>query len=65
MPYISHPARQGDNPSILDWLRYHVGMWMQERGAILEHRALYPNDIHCRECGRWHRPDFECDGIPF
>jgi hypothetical protein len=26
MPYIPHPARQGESASVLDWLRYHVGM---------------------------------------
>jgi hypothetical protein len=65
MPYINHPARQGDKASIADWLRFHIGTWMQERGAYFQHRALYPNDICCRECGGWHRKDFECDGIPF
>jgi hypothetical protein len=65
MPWIDHPARQGDNASIVDWLRYRIGMWMQERGAYMEHRALYPSDRICPECGAWHRPDFECDGIPF
>jgi len=39
MPWIEHPARQGDNASIADWLRFHIGMWMQRKGADLEHRA--------------------------
>jgi len=65
MPHISHPARQDDTPSVADWLRYHIGIWMQERGADLEHRALYPNDIRCHECGGRHHRDFKCDGIPF
>lgn len=63
--HIPHPARQGDDISLADWLRYHIGSWMQERGFALEHRALYPKDRLCKECGAWHSPDFECDGIPF
>ena len=65
MPYIPHPARQGDNPSIADWLRFHIGTWMQSAGAELEHRALYPNDVQCPECGQWCHPGSHCDHIPF
>ncbi len=65
MPYIPHPARQGHNASVADWLRFHIGEWMQRRGADLEHRALYPADVKCPECGQWCRPGFHCDHIPF
>ena len=65
MPWIEHPARQGDNASIADWLRFHIGMWMQRKGADLEHRALYPNDTECPECGQRVHPGQECDHIPF
>jgi hypothetical protein len=65
MPHIEHPARQGDNPSIADWLRFHIGVWMQSKGAALEYRALYPNDVVCAECGQLVHPDQECDHIPF
>lgn len=65
MPYIPHPARQGDNPSIADWLRFHIGTWMQAKGANLEHRALYPKDEPCPECGCWRGPDEPCDHVPF
>lgn len=65
MPHIPHPARQGDNPSIADWLRFHIGTWMQSRGAELERRALYPKDVQCHECGQWCRPGYHCDHIPF
>lgn len=63
--HIPDPARQGDDISLADWLRFHIGAWMKRKGADLEHRALYPEDIYCNECGCMHRPDFECDGIPF
>jgi hypothetical protein len=65
MPYIAHPARQGDTASIFDWLRFHIGTWMQRKGADLEYRALYPNDTHCTECGQWVHPGQQCDHIPF
>jgi len=65
MPYIDHPARQGDNASIADWLRYHIGTWMQETGTRLEYRALYPNNVRCQECGQYMRPGDQCDHIPF
>lgn len=39
MPHIDHPARQGENPSIADWLRYRIGVWMQGKGAALEYRS--------------------------
>ena len=55
MPHISHPARQGDNPSLADWLRFHVGTWMQRKGTEMEHRALYPADVRCPDCGQWMR----------
>lgn len=69
MPWIDHPARQDGPASIADWLRYRIGAWMQFRGADLEHRALYPNDVICPECGNWMRPGDQpgggCDHIPF
>lgn len=63
--YIPHPARQGDDVSILDWLRFHIGVWMQCKGTALEDRALYPNRIHCPDCGQWMNPGDHCDHIPF
>jgi len=65
MPWIEHPARQGDNVSIADWLRYHIGVWMQNKGADMEERALYPDGVHCPECGQWVRPGQLCDHLPF
>ena len=65
MPWIDHPARQGEQASIADWFRYRLGTWMQIRGATLERRALYPNDQRCPECGDWVSPGYECDHIPF
>lgn len=65
MPYIDHPARQGETASVIDWLRYHVGCWMQRIGADLEDRALHPNYIRCPECGQRVRPGYPCDHIPF
>lgn len=65
MLHIPHPARQGDTISLADWLRFHIGTWMMDRGAYLEHRALYPDEKRCKECGGWHSDDYECDGIPF
>lgn len=65
MPWIDHPARQGERVNILDWLRYYVGIWMQRKGSDLEYRALYPHHVHCSECGQWILPNEECDHIPF
>lgn len=65
MPYINHPARQGETASVMDWLRFTLGEWMQRKGAKLEYRALYPNDVECPECGQMCRPGYECDHIPF
>jgi len=65
MPYIPHPARQGDTASILDWLRFHLGTWMQRKGSDLEYRALYPNDVECPDCGQMIHPGQQCDHIPF
>lgn len=65
MPWIDHPARQDGPASVIDWLRYNVGAWMQRKGANLEHRALYPNDFECPECGNWTNDGSQCDHIPF
>lgn len=65
MPWIDHPARQDGPASVADWIRYKFGMWMQEAGADLEHRALYPADQKCPVCHCWMTPGFPCDHIPF
>lgn len=65
MPWIDHPARQDGPASLLDWLRYHLGTWMQTAGADLEHRALHPTDYRCPECRGWVTPGHECDHLPF
>lgn len=65
MPCIPHPARQGEAASVFDWLRFHLGTWMQRKGSDLEYRSLYPNDVECPECGQWVHPGQECDHIPF
>lgn len=65
MPWIDHPARQEGPASVMDWLRWHVSQWMLRRGAELEHRALYPADVECTDCGQWMRPGGQCDHIPF
>lgn len=65
MPWIDHPARQDGPASILDWLRYHIGLWMQHRGRELERRALHPTDVRCPECGAWVSPRNSCDHLPF
>jgi hypothetical protein len=63
--YIPHPARQGEEASLLDWLRFHIGAWMQSKGATMEYRALYPKNIQCPDCGQWMHPGDQCDHIPF
>lgn len=63
--WIDHPARQGERATLLEWLRFHIGIWMQHIGADWERRALYPNDVRCPECGQWGRPGIDCDHIPF
>lgn len=65
MPWIDHPARQDGPASLVDWLRYHLGIWMQDKGRDLEHQALYPNDRRCPTCGAWGRPGIDCDHLPF
>jgi hypothetical protein len=65
MPWINHPARQDGPASLLDWLRYRLGTWMQRVGTDLEHRALHPNDTLCPECGHWISKGYPCDHIPF
>lgn len=65
MPYIDHPARLGEKANLIDWLRYKIGTWMQDAGADLEHRALYPNDKRCPECNSWVGPGYPCDHVPF
>lgn len=65
MPWIDHPARQDGPASFLDWLRYRVGIWMQDKGHDLEHRALHPKDIPCPDCGAWMSPGSNCDHLPF
>jgi hypothetical protein len=62
--WINHPARE-DRASVRDWLRWHISQWMLRVGADLEHRALYPNDANCPECGHWRQPGERCDHIPF
>lgn len=66
MPWIDHPARQDGPASVIDWLRYHIGCWMQQRGADLEFRGLHPDARRCPECKMWVTPPgFTCDHIPF
>lgn len=65
MPWIDHPARQDGPASIIDWIRYHLSQWMQSKGRDMEHRALYPADVECPDCGEWMRPGASCDHIPF
>lgn len=65
MPLIDHPARQDGPASIIEWVRYRLGTWMQRVGARLEYRALYPNEVECPDCGQWMRPGSTCDHIPF
>lgn len=65
MPWIDHPARQGEKATVADWLRWHVSQWMLRVGVDMEHRALYPDETPCPDCGQWVRPGHECDHIPF
>lgn len=65
MPWIEHPECQGAPVSVIRWLRYYIGVRMQEVGRDWEDRALYPKRERCRECGQWVRPGDECDHLPF
>jgi hypothetical protein len=65
MPWIDHPARQYGPASVMDWLRYKLGMWMEDKGRDLQHQALYPADVRCPDCGAWVGPGQPCDHIPF
>lgn len=64
-PWIDHPARQDGPVSLMDWIRYKIGLWMQDTGAQLEYRALYPGDTRCPECRGWVSRGNPCDHIPF
>lgn len=65
MPWIKHPATQDGPVSLLRWLKYHIGSWMQEVGYRWEDNALFPDKEICQECGQRKRVGEICDHIPF
>jgi hypothetical protein len=43
MPWIDHPATQGAPVSLWRWIKFHVGVWMSDKGRYLEMSALHPD----------------------
>jgi hypothetical protein len=64
MPHIEHPACQGEDVSVIRWLKWHLSEWLGGHARRLEHEALYPN---CEMCGKpRNRGDHShCDELPF
>lgn len=65
MPWIEHPATQDGPVSLLRWLKFHLGEWMQRKGNGFVEQALYPERTYCSDCGQPIRPGQVCDHIPF
>lgn len=65
MPHIEHPATQGGPVSIVRWVKYHLGVWMQRKGYDWEDTALHPDNVICPECGQRKQRHEICDHIPF